>query len=294
MTDEAILAPVAGSDPCGADLRWDQDFMTLAQALDNAVAKDSGDDVVDGERLGGDVAVYEDITRQVLDISKRTKDLRVLAIYAETCWRSGGLPAFADALEAIFTAVETWPEPDTGIHPRADEEDGDLGERAAAFGRLILRIPILTDTVGWGDGVGTARRVETAKLLNATFNAWTARLEPTFGRELPARTEAWDAIRRLIGDVSTSAAAGDEPQPEAADGDVAQPTVVARDAWDVVDQAVELMVAQDRHSPALPLLRLLAHWRNLDIVEISQAMRMSGLSLEQLLDSVSKQLANPG
>lgn len=293
MADEAILAPVAGGDPCGADLRWDQDFMALAQALDNAVANDSGEDVVDGERLGGDVAVYDDIVRQVLDISKRTKDLRVLAIYAETCWRSGGLPAFADALDDIFSAVETWPEPDTGIHPRADEEDGDLGERAAAFGRLIFRIPSLVDIIGWGESVGAARRVETAKLLGTMFNAWTVRLEPAFGRELPARTDAWGAIRRLIGDVSTAGGAGNEDEELEADADVAQPAAV-RDAWDVVNQAVELMATQDRHSPALPLLRLLANWRNLDIVQISQAMRISGISLEQLLDSVSKQLANPG
>ena len=49
------------------------------------------------------------------------------------------------------------------------------------------------------------------------------------------------------------------------------------------------MTRQDRHSPALPVLQLLAGWRSFDIVEIADAMKQSGISLEQLLESVKKQ-----
>ena len=62
------------------------------------------------------------------------------------------------------------------------------------------------------------------------------------------------------------------------------------DAWDAIERAMTLMVEQNRHSPAVPVLRLLLGWRELDLVEISQRMRTAGISLEQLLDSIKSQL----
>ena len=49
------------------------------------------------------------------------------------------------------------------------------------------------------------------------------------------------------------------------------------------------MVTQDHHSPALPILRMLMGWRDLDIIQIAEQMKSSDLSLEQLFDAIQKQ-----
>ena len=49
------------------------------------------------------------------------------------------------------------------------------------------------------------------------------------------------------------------------------------------------MVEQDHHSPAVPLLRLLAGWRSLEIIDIVEKMKASGVTLEQLMESVKRQ-----
>ena len=89
---------------------------------------------------------------------------------------------------------------------------------------------------------------------------------------------ASDASDGLAGEVE---AAGTEP------GALASAPAVS--VWDLIDRAAEQMTRQDRHSPALPVLQLLAGWRSFDIVEIAAAMKQSGISLEQLLESVKKQ-----
>ena len=64
------------------------------------------------------------------------------------------------------------------------------------------------------------------------------------------------------------------------------------DAWDLVERAAEAMAGQDRHSPALPVLRMLVGWRSLDIIDIAGVLKRSGISLEQLLESINKQQAS--
>ena len=107
------------------------------------------------------------------------------------------------------------------------------------------------------------------------------------GGETPSRNAAWEPVRALLGGTEAVAAA---------DGDETAETFAAAapaDAWDLVQRAAEAMAVQDRHSPALPVLRLLLGWRAKDIIEIADAQRDSGVTLEQLLDSVRNQLAPP-
>ncbi len=286
MADESILMAVEGDDPCGADLRWDPAYMAVGQALDNMIAQ--GDEaVVDGELAGDATEFFDEIEKGVRDLSERTKDLRLLAIRAEANWMHGGLAPFAAALEDLVVAAETWPDPDTGVHPRADEEDGDLGERAAALGRLLNRSPSIAASIGWGEREPSFDESnETAATLRGIFDSWTARLEAAFGSDLPVRTEVWNSIKKLIG--TPSPAEGDET---GADGGAQ--TGPIGNAWDSIDRAIGLMETQDRHSPALPVLHMLSRWRSMGIIDISMKMRVSGVSLEQLLDSIHKQLQGP-
>ena len=290
MPDEAMLTPVPGDDPCGTDLRWDAAFMALEHAFERALTRNDGD-VVSGERAATNVPTFKDVIVNARELMGRTKDMRVLTVYVEALWHDAGLPTFAAALEDLVAVAETWADPDTGFFPRADEEDGDLSERVAPLGKLLNRIAATAEIVGWGSQPGPDERDATRESLAAVFGAWNERLDAAFGPDLPSPTEAWTALRELVGDP----VAAPDSDAAGAGADVSMATEPATmDAWDAVERAVRLMEQQNGHSPAVPVLRLVLRWRSVDIMEISQTMRGSGVSLEQLLDSVRSQLTDAG
>ena len=149
--EEVLLAPVSEDDPCGPDRRWEPEIQNLSNALARAVRGNEGA-VVGAETVSVQTASFDDIRNEALALSRTTKDVGVAAIYAEASWRQQGLAGFAQALEAAVKVMEKWSDPSRGVHPRADEDDGDLGERGAALGRLVRQIPTLAATVGWGTG----------------------------------------------------------------------------------------------------------------------------------------------
>lgn len=289
MADTMIMTPVKEDDPCGEDLRWDMEFMTVMQDFETLFLQEEGG-VVEGETAAGGPDAREYLTR-VNRLCARTKDLRLLGIRAEVLWRTAGLATFADAMEDLVAASEAWPDPEAGIHPRADEYDGDLGERTAPLTRLLHGLPVLARTVGWRVNPSPEQRQATLETLTGIFDSWTARLEPAFAGDLPSRTEAWSAIRDLMPAAEPAAAESDAPG-ELAGGAAAFTAAPApADAWDLVEKAGELMAEQDRHSPAVPVLNLMLIWRSKGLLEIAEAMKPSGLTMEQLLDSIRKQLA---
>ena len=284
MPNEKLLAPVPGDDPCGPDLRWGSEFIGLADAMTAAVSRDDGS-VLDAEVARSDVPPFDEIVAMAVRLSAQTKDLRVLAVYAEASWRHGGLAAFADAMADFVAVLETWPGPGDGVHPRADESDGDLSERAAVLGRLLKPVPGLAATIGWGEEVNNRTRVESSATLKNVFGRWSERLDAAFAAQVPSRAEAWRSLQRIMVDSAPSGATAGEEDSAMPGGD----GTPALDVWDLIDRAVEQMGWQDHQSPALPVLQLLAGWRLLDIVEIVDSMKGSGVSLEQLMESIKKQ-----
>lgn len=294
MTSPEFPTPVPGDDPCGPDLRWDPEFMRLMDAMAAAVTETPAA-VLEAEAARPEQQTFEEILAMAARLSERTKDVRVLAVHAEASWCDGGLAAFAEAMEAMAAVLEAWPGPADGVHPRADEEDGDLGERAAVLGRLLKRVPALAATVGWGAGADREGKVRGSATLRNLFGRWRERLEAAFGPDLPSPTDAWRALEGLVVAEDTPGGLGTPAESMSGEGEGAEALVPAPplDAWDLIDRTVEQMVRQDRHSPALPILQLLAGWRSLDIVDIADAMKQSGISLEQLLESVKKQIRPP-
>ena len=287
MADMAfLLEPIPGEDPCGSDLRWDPSFLELDQKLE-AARSGAGGAVVDAEVVSGDTPKFEDLVEAAKSLLQRSKDLRILVIYIEARWRGEGLVGFAAALEELVTVAETWPDANTGIYPRADPEDGDLGERVAPLGKILNLVPDMVTAVGWGARPEISERLAIADVLKGVFDAWSDRLTPAFGGELPSSRQAWTALGKLIGSEG-----GDDGTEDGAGG-VSAPGGGGRlpdgDAWDLVERAAELMSQQDRHSPALPVLRMLSGWRSLGLMEIADAMKPSGVSLEQILESIKRQ-----
>ena len=284
MAKDILITPVSEEHPCGPDLRWDPEFLALTDAFAAAIPQGPSA-VVDAEVAATAETAFDQVIQMAIDLSARTKDLRILAIYAEASWYHAGLAGFAVALDDLASVLEAWPDGREGVHPQADEVDGDLGERAAALGRLLNQIPGLVATVGWGPDAGDREMMQAAATLNGTFASWTSRLEPAFGADLPSAGDAWRALQRLVGHVTPASPAGDEGE-GGNEFSAAPPTV---DAWDLIDQAFERMAEQDHHSPALPLLRLLSSWRALGIIDIVDRMKGSGVTLEQMMESVKRQ-----
>ena len=284
MSNPAVLEPVAEDDPCGPDLRWDADYQAVAQTFETLLAQEVS--VANAEVVETSQGTFEDIVLSAESLCRKTKDIGVLAIYAEACWHDQGLAAFADAMVDIVAVAEQWAHPTTGVHPRADPEDGDLSERASPLGKLLLRIPTLAATVGWGRREpDSSIRQEAADQLQTVFNDWNERLEPAFGRQLPSKQDAWSALGSLLGshlDRMDTFEEGDEELTRTTQASTLDP-------WDLIERAAQQMERQHRHSPALPILRLMATWRSRDIVEIMQSMSETGLQLEQVLQSMKQQ-----
>lgn len=285
MPNSKILEPVEGEDPCGPDLQWDQDFIQLKQDFEAAKVQGSSADsaIIDSELASTAQLAWEDILSTAEDMCQRTKDLRVLSIYVEVSWLENGFKGFVEALEDTLTAIDTWPDQKEGIWPRADEDDGDLGERVAPLGKVMNRVSFLVNTVGWGTATPEiTERQAVSVAAKALFLGWDDRLAAPFDNDPPSILDAWKALQKILDD--GSGAAAQEGGATTAGGAAA-----GGDAWGLVERAAEAMALQDRHSPALPVLRLIGTWRAFGITEIADQMKTSGVSLEQLLESVKRQ-----
>ena len=286
MVESALLNPVSEEDPCGPDMRWDPAFIELDQAMQALCAEDT-DMIADATAVQSDTGTFDDITESAERLLMRTKDLRIFAVYAEAMWRGHGLGDFANAMQIVAAALETWSDFNEGIHPRADPEDGDLGERVAAITKILKFVPQLSLAVEWGVRPEITERIEIATKLREVFENWADRLAPAFGPELPSCRAAWGDLSNIVG---TEVEMGDDDSQPGGGGGGGH----GGDGWDLIERAAEVMGVQDRHSPALPVLRMLAAWRTMGLVDIADAMKPSGVSLEQLLDSIKRQRDGSG
>ena len=291
---ETLLAPVSDSDPCGPDLQWDPAFTSLLSDFQAATADAKGG-VVGAETVDDGSVSLDSLFVRANRLLASTKDLRVLAVRVEIAWRQTGLKGFHDALEEALEFLARWPDPREGIHPRADDEDEtDLGERAVPLSRLLLGVPALASTLGWGNTPESPERLAVAIKLEKLFASWTSRTEAALGGDAPSATTAWKALQPVLAPVLTQAAhdRGGEADREVEGALTAatQGDVLESDAWDVLERACELMAKQSPHSPAIPALQVVASWRNLDILKLANRLKPSGITLEAQLDAYRKYL----
>lgn len=287
MANSKILEPVSEGDPCGPDMRYDAEYLSLISALQESDDEDEGE-LSEGGRINRSAIIGRAET-----MLTKTKDLGIAAMRAEASWQDGGLVDFAEAMEDLVAMAEAWADGATGIHPRADEEDGDLGERAAPVGRLLNAIPLMVRTIGWGGQPEISKRNETHEKLKGVFDTWTERMGPALGDALPNAVQVWAAIKEITAAATAADPAADAGAAPAAPGAPAAAAAVpaGADAWDLIERAAESMARQDRHSPALPVLRMIATWRSKGIGDIARIMKTSGVGLELLLESIERQEA---
>ena len=114
---EALIAPISGDNPCGADLEYDPAFAELERAAQGKPEQQIGNTVVPA--ADPDWKVVE---RQATELLGRAKDLRIGVHLANGLLRTRGLQGFTDGVRVIAKLVETFWD---GLHPKLDPDDGN-------------------------------------------------------------------------------------------------------------------------------------------------------------------------
>ena len=227
---DALLAPIPGDAPTGADPREDfspvSPYLRLRDARSEArAAERRADAAAEGDEAPqADWRSVRTLAAELL--ATRAKDLEVACWYTEALLRTDGLAGFAVGVTLVARLVETyW---DT-LHPMPDEEDG-MDRRLAPLiglngaegdGTLIqpLRKLMLferadgTPTAFWQfrqsmevAGIGdTSRRQQRLAAGTLPFDAIEAEARATAGEWAPplARTgttalQAWNALAAAV------------------------------------------------------------------------------------------------
>ncbi|MET0388963.1 MAG: type VI secretion system protein TssA [Polyangiales bacterium] len=130
LQKESILAPISDASPCGEDLEYDPEFLSLAKQADPPPRT----------RLVGPDAPPEEppwasILDQAIAMCGRTKDLRIAVILVKAAARCHGLGGLAQSLLILRTLIEQFWLP---IHPPLDD-DGDPTTRINTLRSLCDR-----------------------------------------------------------------------------------------------------------------------------------------------------------
>ena len=288
------LAPVSDDDPCGPDLRWDPDVTGLDTVVAQVFSADE-QGVVEGEvSIPAGLPVPRELAASTRSLLERTKSIPVLAAHARALWMAEGVAGLALGLEALVAVIEQWPDPATGVHPRADE-DGDLGERYAALARSIHDLPRYASRIGWGKTTDDAAMRSTAERLHVLFASWPTRLGPALAGDVPASADLWRTLRGLEGMEGLLSEAGPPAEEQGAEheaaGDGSSPAPARTDdPWALLDATLLAMERTNRHSPAILMLRLIATWKDKDVTYIVQSMGEAGLGLEALVKALQAQI----
>ena len=296
MTDDLspYLAPVSDGDPCGPDLRWAPEVTGLDTVVAQVFSADE-QGVVEGEvSLPAGLPAPRELAASTRALLARTKSIPVLAAHARALWMTQGLAGLALGLEALVAVVERWPDPATGVHPRADE-DGDLLERYAALARALHDLPRYAARIGWGKTAGDAAMRTTAGRLRGLFASWGTRLGPALEGDVPTAADLWRTLRGLEGMEGllseAGAPAGAQSGNSDAPGDASTaPPARIDDPWALLDATLLAMERTNRHSPAILMLRLIATWKDKDVTYIVKSMGDAGLGLEALVKALQAQI----
>lgn len=131
----AWLAPL-GDAPCGDDLEYDNDFLTLQQL---AAGK------AETQFASAEPPNWREVVPASETLFDRTRDLRVALLWTRAQVSLRGLPALPHGLALIVALLEAyWPT----LHPQPDPDDGDPYARLNALALLTENEGLLGDLRG--------------------------------------------------------------------------------------------------------------------------------------------------
>ncbi len=137
MDPTPSLQPIEENAPCGPDLEYDPDFLTMETAASGTQDHQIGESIIKGEEPD-----WKEALRLSSQLLTRTYDLRVAIIHAQSLIAIEGFPGFAKGLDFIAQMLDSfW---DT-LHPELDPAEGhDPIMRANVLSALNDRRSTLT------------------------------------------------------------------------------------------------------------------------------------------------------
>ncbi len=128
-----LLAPIAGDNPAGSDLRYDPVYDKIKEARREDLDVPVGDWAT--TRKTADWAVVVKLATEAL--TKRTKDLQIAVWLTEGLLRRDGFAGFRQGLELTMGLLDQFWD---NVYPEL--EDGDSEMRAAPLGWLGLKLDL--------------------------------------------------------------------------------------------------------------------------------------------------------
>lgn len=190
MNVEALLAPIAGSQPCGEDLSFSLEFDQIAEMRrEDDPTLDQGEWVTTLK-----VADWPGVARLCTELlTNKSKDLRLAMWLTESLALTQGYTGLHQGLQVCTALCERYWE---AVYPQAD--DGDMDERIGNLSWLLQRLVQLADT---------RPVVRTRQGTGYSLQAWrTAKLQSTqtghSGDQSDDDKVTLDQIKRAINDTS--------------------------------------------------------------------------------------------
>ncbi|AXF77105.1 type VI secretion system protein TssA [Erwinia tracheiphila] len=109
MNIDVLLAPISPEHPCGENLEYDADYMTMDQACAGKAEQQFGDTIIPAEP-----ADWNKVERLASGLLTRSKDLRVILALTRAWTQLRGLSGYADGLHLIQQSLllyweQLWP-----------------------------------------------------------------------------------------------------------------------------------------------------------------------------------------
>ncbi|MCL4748153.1 MAG: type VI secretion system protein TssA [Burkholderiaceae bacterium] len=134
---DALVSPLEESNPCGENLEYDPDFMSLEAAARGKPDQEFGDTRIEAEEPD-----WKSIEEGAVALLGRTRDLRPTMLLVRALTRGNGVAGLAQGIELLARLVaELW-EP---LHPQLDPDDDDPIMRINALSALVDERGLLRD-----------------------------------------------------------------------------------------------------------------------------------------------------
>lgn len=112
---EALLAELAADAPCGENLEYDPAFVALERDIQGKPESQYGDTIIAAEPPD-----WKAIRKAALELSERTRDLRVAMYLLRAALNMDGIAGFTDGLALVHGLIEKFWD---NVHPQLDPDD---------------------------------------------------------------------------------------------------------------------------------------------------------------------------
>lgn len=137
----ALLQPTLPEEPCGPDLQYDPDFISMESASQGKPEQQYGDTIIPAESPD-----WKEVKRLGLALLERSKDFRIACHLGRAMLATDGFAGFGDCLSLIRGYIEQYWE---NVHPQLDpEDDNDPTERVnivASLSDKLTTVALLLD-----------------------------------------------------------------------------------------------------------------------------------------------------